>query len=65
MCRYYSIIYFQEKQRLVYLNNAWPKAMFDILCDFALAEKNYYDTNFEPAKIKMVERKENEVLIYL
>jgi len=38
--------------------------MFDILCDFALAEKNYYDTNFEPAKIKMVERKENEVLIY-
>ncbi|CAI6367696.1 unnamed protein product [Macrosiphum euphorbiae] len=51
---------FMEKQRLVYLNNAWPKAMFDILCDFALAEKNYYDTNFEPAKIKMVERKENE-----
>ncbi|XP_001950296.1 KICSTOR complex protein C12orf66 [Acyrthosiphon pisum] len=51
---------FMEKQRLVYLNNAWPKAMFDILCDFALAEKNYYDTNFEPSKNKIVERKENE-----
>lgn len=34
--------------------------MFDILCDFALAEKNYYDTNFEPSKDKMLERKEDE-----
>ncbi|KAL4149503.1 hypothetical protein QTP88_003438 [Uroleucon formosanum] len=51
---------FMEKQRLVYLNNSWPKAMFDILCDLALAEKNYYDTNFEPSKNKMVERKEGE-----
>lgn len=38
--------------------------MFDILCDLALAEKNYYDTNFEPSKNKMVERKEGEVPIY-
>ncbi|XP_026814181.1 KICSTOR complex protein C12orf66-like [Rhopalosiphum maidis] len=51
---------FMERQRLVFLNNAWPKAMFDILCDFALAEKNYYDTNFEPSKNKMLERKEDE-----
>ncbi|KAL5234166.1 hypothetical protein ACI65C_001576 [Semiaphis heraclei] len=51
---------FMEKQRLVNLNNAWPKAMFDILCDFALAEKNYYDTNFEPSRNKMLERKEDE-----
>ncbi|CAH1714903.1 KICSTOR subunit 2-like [Aphis gossypii] len=51
---------FMERQRLVFLNNAWPKAMFDILCDFALAEKNYYDTNFEPSKDKMLERKEDE-----
>jgi len=39
--------------------------MFDILCDFALAEKNYYDTNFEPSKNKTIERKElDEVPIY-
>lgn len=35
--------------------------MTDILCDFALAEKNYSDTNFEPAKNLMLERKEDEV----
>jgi hypothetical protein len=52
---------FQEKQRSVSLNNVWPKSLFDILCDFALAEKNYSDTNFEPAKNKMLARKEDEV----
>ncbi|XP_025407261.1 KICSTOR complex protein C12orf66-like [Sipha flava] len=51
---------FMEKQRSVSLNNVWPKSLFDILCDFALAEKNYSDTNFEPAKNKMLARKEDE-----
>jgi len=51
---------FMEKQRSEVLCNAWPKSLIDVLCDFALAEKNYSDTNFEPAKNKTPARKEDE-----
>ncbi|XP_050536837.1 KICSTOR subunit 2-like isoform X2 [Daktulosphaira vitifoliae] len=42
------------------LSYSWPKALFDILCDFALAEKNYADTNFVPSKSKMFVRRDDE-----
>lgn len=36
--------------------------MFDILCDFALAEKNYSYANFMPAKTLISEHRENKVI---
>ncbi|VVC25170.1 Hypothetical protein CINCED_3A010593 [Cinara cedri] len=51
---------FMERQRSVLLSSVWPKPLFNILCDFAVAEKNYSDTNFEPEKNKLVARKEDE-----
>lgn len=46
----------------MFLCNIWPKSLFDILCDFAVAEKNYFDTNFEPSNNKTLVRKEDEVI---
>lgn len=51
---------FMEKQRSIFVSYLWPKSLFDILCDFALAEKNYSDMNFEPSKNKSPVRKEDE-----
>lgn len=53
---------FQDKQGRGVLWDIWPDSLYDILCDFALAEKNYSETNFEPVKNKMMERKEDKVL---
>lgn len=56
------IFIFQERHGRIALWNVWPQSLPDILCDFALAEKNYADTNFEPVRNKIAERKEDKVL---
>lgn len=63
LCLYVFLYFtFQERQRRMVLWHAWPQPLSHILCDFALAEKNYYDTNFEPVRNKTAERKEDKVL---
>jgi len=51
-----------QKRQLLSSECELPKLLIDTLCDFALAEDNYSEMQFEPEKPKTVERKDNEVL---